>query len=166
MHIVSSRLQMAALLLALLCLTLSSLRTLQQVIVLGSNTPFSDEIAVYERRATQLRPLLPTSGVVGYMSDRDDASTFFREYYIVRYVYAPLTLLVVGDVPHDPHGSFVPMASDPTNLPALIVGDFRDRQRLEARRAGLDLVVVAQVDDALFLLCRRGARDAHGVVCR
>jgi len=49
--------QAAGLLIALLCLTLSSLRALQQVIVLRPNAPFSDEIAVYERRAAQLAPL-------------------------------------------------------------------------------------------------------------
>src|SRR5262245_45179462 len=116
-----SRLQIAGLLIALLFLAVSSLRSLQQVLVLRTNTSFSELIAVYERRAAQLSPLLPTAGAVGYMSDRDDASTFFRDYYILRYIYAPLTLLVVGDVPHDLHGSFVPTVADPTRLPALIV---------------------------------------------
>jgi hypothetical protein len=166
MRIDRQRLQAAGLLIALLFLALSSLRTLQQVIVRSPDAPFSDEIAVYERRAATLRPLLPASGAVGYISDRDDAGDFFRDYYMLRYVYAPLTLLAVGDVPRDPHGGFVPMASDPTKLPTLIIGDFRDRQRLEARRASMDLVVVAQVDDTLFLLCRRGARDAQGAICR
>jgi hypothetical protein len=160
-----SRLQIAGLLIALLFLGLSSLRSFQQVLVLRSNASFSEQIAMYERRAAQLEPLLPTAGAVGYMSDRD-ASTFFRDYYMLRYIYAPLTLLVVGDVPHDPHGSFVPMASDPTKLPALIVGDFHDHRRLEALRASLDLAIVAQVDDALYLLCRRGARDAQGAICQ
>jgi hypothetical protein len=166
MHTYRSRLQIAGLLIALLFLALSSLRSLQQVLVLRANASFSEQIAVYERRTAQLAPLLPSSGSVGYMSDRADASNFFRDYYILRYVYAPLTLLVVGDVPHDPHGSFVPMVSDPNQLPALIVGDFRDRQHLEARRASFDLVIVAQVDDALYLLCRRGARDVRGAVCQ
>jgi hypothetical protein len=166
MRIDRPRLRTFGLLIGLLFLALSSLRTLQQVIVRSPDAPFSDEIALYERRAAPLRSLLPASGAVGYISDRDDASDFFRGYYMLRYVYAPLSLVVVGDMPYDPHGSYVPTASDTAATPALIVGDFRDRQRLEARRASMDLVVVAQVDDALFLLCRRGARDAQGAVCR
>jgi len=166
MRIDRQRLQTAGLLIALLFLALSSLRSLQQMIVHSPNGPFSDEIALYERRAAPLRALLPASGPVGYMSDRDDTSDFFRGYYMLRYVYAPLSLVVVGDMPYDTHGSYVPTASDTAATPALIVGDFHDRQRMEARRASLDLVVVAQVDDALFLLCRRGARDPQGAICR
>jgi hypothetical protein len=166
MHTYRSQLQIAGLLVALIFLVLSSLRSLQQVITLRANASSSEQIALYERRAAQLSPLLPSSGAVGYMSDRDNPSAFFRNYYILRYIYAPLTLLVVGDMPHDPYGSLVPVASDSTKLPALIVGDFHDRQRLEAYRSSLDLLIVAQADDTLFLLCRRGARDAQGAVCQ
>jgi hypothetical protein len=162
MRLTRSRLQRAGLAIALLFAAISSLRTLQQSIVRNPNALVSAEVAPYERRAAQLKPFLPASGYIGYISDRADSSSYFRAYYATQYVLAPLMFVSIGELPSDVPYTPAPPAADP----ALIIADFHDQQRLDALRASMELVVLAQADDGLSLLCRRGGRDAQGALCQ
>jgi hypothetical protein len=162
MRLNRSHLQLAGLAIALLFAIVSSLRTLQQTIVRNPNALVSAEVAPYERRAAQLKPFLPASGYIGYTSDRTDSSSYFRAYYATQYALAPLMFVSIGELPPDVPYTPAPPVADP----ALIIADFRDQQRLQALRTSLDLVVLAQADDGLALLCRRGARDARGALCQ
>lgn len=74
----------------------STLRWLDQAADWPSR-PGQDEISVYQRRMEMLRPVLPDSGVVGYLGDPEPTGTgalqHFRRYLLAQYSLAPLLVL-------------------------------------------------------------------------
>ena len=137
----------------LLFATISSLRTLQQSITHNPNALVSAEVGLYERRLAPLKSLLPTRGYVGYLSDTPHASTYFRKYYATQYALAPLMFVILGDLPPD-----VPYTPNTdTSLATsftFVIADVSDRQGLESQAKRLNLTIVDQIDETLFLLRR------------
>ena len=95
-----------------------------------------DGISAYERRFNELRPLLPDSGVVGYLGDpepTDPSSTeataaallYFRRYLLAQYSLAPL-LLIKSTEPEFVVGNFEAGAIHPTPTGFRVMRDFGD----------------------------------------
>ena len=91
-----------------------------------------DEVSRAERRFRPLRPLLPATGVVGYLSDRPGSD---EERYEAQYVLAPLVLRLGGD-------------SD------LVVGNFFDPAEGPRLAAAASLEQVRDFGEGLWLLRR------------
>jgi len=95
-----------------------------------------DQISAYERRFDQLRRVLPSRGVVGYLghpqltgsssAEAKAASLLhFRRYLLAQYSLAPL-LLIEGTDPEVVVGNFDPEAVYPAPDGFRVTGDFGD----------------------------------------
>src|SRR5689334_6693363 len=80
-------------------LLLNSVRTLQQSVTRNPNELASSEVQPAAQKAARLRSWLPARGYIGYVSDNQDASGYFRQYYATQYALAPLMFVTLGDLP-------------------------------------------------------------------
>jgi hypothetical protein len=124
-----------ALLLVLLYLGASTARWLQR----GAEWPATssqDEISAYEQRFQQLRSVLPTGRLVGYLGHPDPtgptpreakaaALLHFRRYLLAQYALAPV-VLIESTEPEFVVGNFDPEAQTPAPAGLRVMRDFGD----------------------------------------
>jgi hypothetical protein len=95
-----------------------------------------DQISAYERRFDQLRLVLPSRGVVGYLGHPEPTGSssteanaasllHFRRYLLAQYSLAPLLLIESTD-PEFVVGNFDPGAVPPAPAGFRVTGDFGD----------------------------------------
>jgi hypothetical protein len=89
----------------------------------------SDGITIFERRFDRLKGLLPSHGVVGYVTD---AEPYNIEFYLAQYSLSPLIL-------------------DPKQPHALIIGNFANRAAHPAKWQGRSLIVHTDLANGLKL---------------
>lgn len=77
----------------------SALSYMMDVVSANDGIPGEDMVSVWEKRLRRVKPLLPTSGVIGYVSDWDISETDISlkdqqiEYLLSQYTLAPLVLV-------------------------------------------------------------------------
>ena len=126
---VRTRVRFAAVLLLVLSSLLASVLDLSKVIRYAPRQ-LEDRVRQHEDRMKRVRELLPSHGVIGYVSDVDGME-FRSRYYMTQYVLAPL--LVVPDTQRK-----------------LVLGDFTRTSRREHELAHLR--VVNDLGDGVVLL--------------
>ncbi len=106
----SARVKLGIMLLILFAL-LSNLQLLKQVSAYGLKFMGRDRITLYEKRFDDLKKILPSHGVVGYISDKQIEGTngdvgALSDYYLAQYALSPVIVIKSPE-------------------PSLVVGNFR-----------------------------------------
>jgi len=93
----------AALLVLLLVALLSNLRLFRQTANFIPKPLGRDEITLYEKRFEELKKILPSHGVVGYISNKQAEDIRFdagaAEYYLTQYALTPLVVVYSPNYP-------------------------------------------------------------------
>ena len=120
---------------------LSNLRLFRQTLNFAPKPLGTDEITLYEKRFEELKKILPSHGVVGYISNKEAEDIRFDagagEYYLSQYALTPLVVAYSSNYP-------------------LVVGNFRQAVVDPQIYAGKGLVPLKDFGNGVMLFRREG----------